>query len=157
MRILVFSDTHRRIDGCIRILKSIPKVDLVIHLGDMQNDVDELKMAFPKLPFRSVLGNNDFASIGNYDDLVYADGFKLFLTHGHMFRVKSGTGPLLEQAKKVGANVALFGHTHKSLLKYAGDITLMNPGSASNYAGGGSYGVIEIEGGRLRCAIVEMS
>jgi putative phosphoesterase len=154
MRILVFSDTHRCINGCVRILETIPDVDLVIHLGDLVQDAQDLATAFPDLHFRMVLGNNDFGYRGLYEDILEAEGFRLYLTHGHLLGVKLDTDRLVARAKELHADVVLFGHTHKSLLRQAEGITLLNPGASRDFDG--SCGVIEIENGKLRCSILPM-
>ena len=40
------------------------------------------------------------------------DGIKIFFTHGHKWGVKYSTDRLFYKAKEIGAQIALFGHTH---------------------------------------------
>ena len=40
---------------------------------------------------------------------VSLDGVRIFLTHGHLFGVKSGLTRLTLEARRVGAQLALFG------------------------------------------------
>ena len=44
------------------------------------------------------------------------------------------------QAKKRGADIVLFGHTHNQYTEYQESLCIMNPGSVAN----GDYGVIDI-------------
>ena len=60
MRIAVFSDTHRNIDGAIAAVNQC-RPDLIIHLGDHFMDAQKLKMEFPHIPIECVPGNCDYA------------------------------------------------------------------------------------------------
>ena len=155
LRILLFSDTHDDINLCIKAIEKINKVDVIIHLGDNKKDADDIQSIFPNIKHFSVLGNNDFDSFGKYQDEIITDGYKFFITHGHTYDVKRGLSKLIDKAKACGCDVACFGHTHKSIIKYVGSITLINPGSARAIFGG-SYGIIEIEDGKINCSILEM-
>ena len=77
---------------------------------------------------------------------------RLFLTHGHLFGVKSGMSRLRLEANRVGANIALFGHTHRPFLEEDGGVWYMNPGAARS----GRYGVIEITDGTFTCELKEL-
>ena len=74
-------------------------------------------------------------------------GVLFFYTHGHHYGVKMGSERLAECAGERGADVALFGHTHRrELVRGVGTAaTVFNPGSLRD---GGSYGVITIENGK---------
>ena len=51
------------------------------------------------------------------------------LCHGDRYRVDMGLISLKYRASEVGARVALFGHTHRSLVIEEDGILFMNPGS----------------------------
>ena len=90
MRILVVSDTHKNVNSLRTILLAQPTAELVIHLGDGEDDVALLKPSFPEKMFLQVRGNCDWGSnlpdFGTYT----AEGVKIFYTHGHLYGVKSG-------------------------------------------------------------------
>lgn len=54
---------------------------------------------------------------------------KIFLTHGHLYGVKSSLNNLLYKAKEVGANIACFGHSHFLGMEVVDDVLFINPGS----------------------------
>lgn len=150
MRILVFSDSHRDIESCIKVINNIVGVDMVLHAGDHISDAKELCKMFPEIAFEYVPGNCDFSS-DDSDVVVEAQGKKIFLTHGHGYSVKYDDtfSELYNKAESLGCDCAVFGHTHQSLCDPRRKVLLLNPGSIKN----GTYGVIEIENGVLKAAI----
>ena len=47
MKILVFSDSHRYTGGMIQAIEE-QQPDLVVHLGDLQRDAEELALRLPQ-------------------------------------------------------------------------------------------------------------
>lgn len=153
MRILVFSDSHRDIESCIRVINNIVGVDMVLHAGDHISDAKELCRMFPEIAFEYVPGNCDFSS-DDQEVIVEACGKKIFLTHGHGYSVKYDDTyrELRERAESLDCDCAVFGHTHKSLCDPTKKVLLLNPCSIKN----GTYGVIEIEDGVLKAAVCSL-
>ncbi len=152
MRILAFSDSHQDINSCISVINRIIGVDMIVHAGDHASDAQRLASLFD-IPVNFVSGNCDFADAPK--ELVFsADGKKIFLTHGHLYNVKNDLeySSLLRRAKELSCDCAVFGHTHQSLCDIKDGITLLNPGSIRY---GKTFGVIEIEEGRLRAAVCD--
>ena len=54
-------------------------------------------------------------------------------------------------AKEAGAQVALFGHTHRSFCRNQGDVLLINPGACGGSSG--TYAVLETGHGARTCEI----
>lgn len=132
-------------------LKEMP--DEIVHLGDHIADAQELGYALPDMEILRVPGNCDYGSVEQPSVLLDLGGVRMFLTHGHLFGVKSGVGRLLLQAKAVGAQIALFGHTHRPLCECRDGIWLLNPGTCGRF-GRASYGLIEIApGGGFTCRV----
>ena len=153
MRILVFSDSHQDIESCISVVNRIIGVDMLVHAGDHVHDAKRLSLAFPYIPIHFVSGNCDFSDAPK--ELVFcACEKKMFLTHGHLYNVKNDLeySRLLSRAAELGCDCAVFGHTHKSLCDVKNGITLLNPGSIRY---GKTFGVIEIEDGKLRAAVCD--
>ncbi len=152
MRVLVFSDTHNDINLCIKALKSMGKVDAIIHLGDLLRDADDLSCLYPDIPVHSICGNCD-GPIGKFEDKVEFDGVKIYYTHGHLYREKTAS----KRAESFGCTVALFGHTHISSINTYDGILTVNPGSATLPRGGTkrSFAVIETENNIPSCVIVD--
>lgn len=155
MRILVFSDTHTLVEPCIRQIEAIKGVDMVIHAGDHMADALKIAAAFPDIPVKCVCGNCD-PQTQPTELLVEAEGKKIFVTHGHKYAVKyeSDYDTLYDRARWLGAEVAVFGHTHQSCEIKHGGIILLNPGSVRS---GRSFAVIETENGKIGTAICSMA
>lgn len=152
MRILAFSDSHQDIESCKSVINRIIGIDMIVHAGDHASDAKRLAQIFCDIPVNYVSGNCDFADAPK--ELVFnAGGKKIFLTHGHMYNVKNDLGYscLSERAKELGCDCAVFGHTHQSLCDIKNGITLLNPGSIRY---GKTFGVIEIEDGKLRADVL---
>ena len=154
MRILVFSDTHGMIDSCISTVGRIGTVDMILHAGDVSSDAEDLSYIFPDIPVRYVCGNCEMSRI-QHELLIEAEGKRIYLTHGHLHNVKyeAGYSTLIKKAKDENADIAVFGHTHKPLCQNLGDLILLNPGSVRY---GSTYGVIEIENGKIGTAVLDM-
>ena len=141
MRLLVFSDTHRRSSGMLRILSdSLP--DVLIHLGDLTGDLDDVRAVFPSLRILSVPGNCDFVPNEVLETKI--GGVRFFLCHGHQYGVKSGLARLKAEAKRRDAKIVLFGHTHRACLEEEDGIVYLNPGTASGF-GRLTYGEILLD------------
>lgn len=156
MRILVFSDTHHNTGRMTRVLDNMIGVDAVIHCGDGINDLKEVSKIFSDIKFYYVCGNCDLNE-NKYEDLIEIGGKRIFVTHGHLYSVKSETEieypTIRDVGRKRGADAVLFGHTHIPYNRNWGDITVMNPGSAKYMS---TYGVIEIEKNVLKSAVLNI-
>lgn len=142
MRILVASDTHGDTASLRRAILAQPQAQVVIHLGDGEEDVAQVKPSFPDKMFLQVRGNCDWtsqlSSVGEYE----VEGVKIFYTHGHIYGVKSGDYGLISAAREHKAQVALFGHTHLAREDYEDGLYLMNPGRLGGWEA--SYGILDI-------------
>jgi len=154
MILLVLSDTHRRTDRMITAAEII-KPDAVLHLGDYTEDIVELQSHLPDIDCYAVPGNGDYDFDIDSETLLSFHGFKIFMTHGHKFGVKSGLDRLIRRAEAVGADLALFGHTHQALSRKYDGIWLFNPGQMSRHDErlAASYGVVTIDEKGFTCDI----
>ena len=146
-KLLVLSDSHGGRAAIERVLmKESKSIDALIFLGDGLRDLELALTLYPKLRAYSVAGNCDYGALEPTDGLAAFDGVVIFYTHGHMYGVKYDLDTLADAASARGAEVALFGHTHRrELVRGVGTAaTVFNPGSLRD---GGSYGVITIENG----------
>jgi len=84
------------------------------------------------------------------------EGYKIFLTHGHLYGVKSGLQNLYYKSKEEGADIALFGHSHIAVNEEIGGIVFLNPGSIGDKRSQKyySYGVLELKDGVMDTRIV---
>ena len=149
MKILVLSDSHGAISPMERAVEQV-RPNYILHLGDRERDAQQLEELFPEIPVLSVPGNCDYPPPGAQLALIREfGGIRVFMTHGHRYHVKSGLLSLELAAREAGANVAVFGHTHRAFCDDDGGLCLMNPGACSG--NGPSCGVIQIENGKALC------
>lgn len=150
MKILVFADSHGRSAGMFYAIEN-EKPDAVIHLGDYTGDADELERAYRAIPVYRVRGNNDYDPDIPLHAVITPANVPIYITHGHKERVSMlAWGILPQKAAEEGCVLALYGHTHRTLLEKAGGVWVMNPGSISLPRGGpASYGRLTLEGGRI--------
>ena len=137
MKIAVVSDTHRNVSKITKVCESIKmeNPDMILHLGDVTDDADYMEALLDR-EVRRVPGNCDVDDWKPGTLFIKAEGLLILATHGHHHRVKSSLHDLVRDAKKHGAKVALFGHTHIALEDEVEGITVLNPGSASLPKGG---------------------
>ena len=126
--------------------------DLCFFLGDGERDLGEIEEMFPKLKIYAVRGNCDFRTMLSSSLCCEIGGVTIYATHGHLSAVKYeyDLETLTSQALEVGAEVALFGHTHRQHLSYNRGVMLLNPGTA-HY---GDYAVLTIEKGRCSAELI---
>ena len=130
MIIAVVSDTHGIVLPVAYSLQR-NKVDIVLHLGDNASDAKKIEQ-ITGMEIYAVAGNCDENSKDVPEELVLEIRRKKFLlTHGHNYDVDNGIDKIVEKAKEVGADYALFGHTHVHLRERVDGITVLNPGSTT--------------------------
>jgi putative phosphoesterase len=163
MKIIVLSDTHGRSHRIDEVLKRNADNDAVLFLGDGLRDFDRDSIR----GFFAVRGNCDGYSFLSQEDtpeelMLTFDGFKLLMMHGHTKNVKSGTEVAMAYAYAKGADVLLYGHTHKPEERYypvgselcgrtiERPMYSFNPGSLGEAGWGGpTFGVIQIKNGQI--------
>ncbi|MCD8095633.1 MAG: metallophosphoesterase [Ruminococcus sp.] len=158
MRLIVFSDTHGSLGAAREIVERNKDARTFIFLGDGEREIDKLRILYPELEILNVSGNCDYGSFTPNSNLYDMGSSRIFYTHGHRFSVKYGVDTLVTKAKEVGADIALFGHTHERYYKYIDGVHVLNPGSASCPRDGSkpSYAFIDITDGGIMCSHVEL-
>lgn len=142
MKILVFSDSHGDVESMKDALKKHRSAEVILFCGDGCRDVSAAMSGYNDKAFYSVCGNNDwYCNSPNYLTLELA-GKKVFMTHGHLFGVKLGTERIVNLGRQNGADIVLFGHTHKQLTTVESGMLILNPGSIGFT---GNYSIIEID------------
>ncbi len=140
MRILVFSDSHGSTYKLRTAISNHPEADMIIHLGDGERDISLLDEEIAGRKTVQVCGNCDLYSMLPDNEFITVAGKKILCTHGHSELVKHGTGVLINKAQRMGAHIALYGHTHQCVTDYIDGLYVMNPGAMMN----GEYGAIDI-------------
>ena len=151
LKILVFSDSHRALGDMLNVIED-QSPDTIIHLGDLQRDAEEIGYVYPRIPLISVPGNCDGWTMEPAIRLVTLEGKKILLSHGHLWQVKRGYHLAILEARKAGADILLFGHTHQAYCQQMEDgLRVMNPGTSRR-----SYGTILLEKGQITCTVTNL-
>ena len=139
--VLVFGDAHipsRR--DCIpeSFYNHIQQTtyDLALITGDLVSE-SEMRSALPPLP-RSfvVVGNMDYGSQYNFHEQIQLDDFNVLLLHGTQLQPRGNIKQLWEIIQKIGADVAIHGHTHTASIELYKDQLFLNPGTITGATGG---------------------
>ena len=153
------SDSHSGMSFMRRCVETV-KPDVMIHLGDYFDDGETMAEENPHIRIHQVPGNCYRYRLIRYEPEVrcYAiGGVKFYMTHGHLHNVKVNRYQLLLEARKMDAQVVLYGHTHVAdCYREADGLWVMNPGACGS--SGGSVGLIEItDGAIVDCKILHSS
>ncbi len=130
MKILIVSDTHRNHDNLDIVLEKEKPLDLLIHLGDAEGREDYIEVV-AECPVEVVAGNNDFFSSLPGEKEIKIGKYKIFFTHGHYYYVNAGIERIKREGIARGADIVMFGHTHRPVLEMTDDLIILNPGSIS--------------------------
>ena len=126
MQIMILSDSHVMKKKDLVALLQTHSMDYYIHCGDIYMPYNDL----PLSNFYIVKGNNDFSDIPTELNITI-DGLHFFITHGHHYDIDYGIDTLASHAKKIGADIVCYGHTHRPSLKTIDSTIFINPGSVS--------------------------
>jgi uncharacterized protein len=126
MLVGLISDTH----GLVRpeVFEALDGVEMILHAGDVggRSVITQLTTI---APLRAVFGNTDGpGEPGLAESLdLQLDGVIVHVSHGH--EVSGGPTPEKLLARYT-ADVIVYGHTHKPLVKEVGKRLVVNPGAA---------------------------
>jgi putative phosphoesterase len=120
----LISDTH----GLMResALKALRGVDLILHAGDVGR-LDVLDELRGLAPVNAVSGNVDAPGAGLPASLdTELLGQRIHMSHGH--ELGSPTPEAL--VARYAADILIYGHTHRALVKEVRKTLVINPGAA---------------------------
>ena len=142
MKAVILSDSHKNFKAMTDAIEKESPITQIIHAGDIHSDIEDLEVMYPRIPIAEVKGNNDPFLHSVPSDRFFSFGnVKIFLTHGHNYGVKYSLSSLYKKAAELGADIAIFGHTHQKFMEEINGITLFNPGAVAK-----GYGVLEVDG-----------
>ena len=150
MRILIVSDSHGHNEN-IQKAVAYETPDLILHLGDHDKDCSVIEQDHPEIPLRTVRGNCDRSSAGLDEDEFTFAGKRFYMTHGHLYGVKTGKASIISFAESRGIDILLFGHTHIPFYKEHNDLVVINPGSTGD--SNKTYAILELKDGVASCEI----
>ena len=149
MKILIVSDTHRYDENLKLVIKETAPIDMLIHLGDVEgSEIYIPEWVNPGCEIQMVRGNNDFFSDLPQEEEFEVMGRHIFITHGHYYYVALNEERIKDEARERGADIVMYGHTHKPSLTREEDLITLNPGSVAYPREQGrrpSYMVMELE------------
>lgn len=128
MKVLIISDSH----GETEVLEAIAKrhaheVNAMIHCGDSELSVDHAALRNMVV----VRGNCDWKADFPNDRLEKIGTWSFFITHGHLYSVKTTLMNLKYKAEETNANIVCFGHSHIAGAEMVDNVLFINPGSIS--------------------------
>ena len=129
MKVLIVSDTHGREQNLAEALEQTGPIDQLIHLGDVEGGAEHIRELAGDAPAAIIAGNNDFFCDLPNERIFTIGGHRIFMTHGHGYFVHSGTLYLKREARKKGADIVMFGHTHKPYMEEDNELLVLDPGS----------------------------
>ncbi len=147
MRILIVSDTHRQNENYLKVVKRCAPIDMIIHCGDIEGSEYVIQKA-ATCPVEMVMGNNDFFSELPREREFMLGDYRVFLTHGHNYYVSMENVTIKNEALQRGADIVMYGHTHRPVIEYDNDVIAINPGSLTYPRQEGrkpSYIIMEID------------
>ncbi|EGO65421.1 metallophosphoesterase [Acetonema longum] len=144
MKIGVMSDSHGDKDAIRQAAARAGQVDLWLHAGDYCQDAVFLGR-IASVPVITVAGNCDGSAQVRPDEFMNALDKKIWLTHGHRYKVKQNQDELIWWAGQYGVDIVVYGHTHVADILRQDQVLAFNPGSvAFPRVGSPSFGLIEI-------------
>ena len=150
MKVLVLSDSHSGLSFA-RWCIDRAKPDALIHLGDYFDDGQTIAESYPWISMYQVCGNCDRYRCPPFAReilIMPVGGADLYMTHGHIQKVKQTLGLLIRDARESHVSAVLYGHTHVADCHREEDgLWVLNPGSCGSW--GGSVGQIIIDKGNI--------
>ena len=165
MKILIASDIHGSAYYCKKLLEAYRAegAEMLLLLGDLlyhgpRNDLPAEYAPKSVIPMLNALKNEIICVRGNCDTevdqmvlefpimsqnaVIFADGVKIYATHGHKFN-KDNLPPLCR------GDVLVYGHTHVALDETVSGVHCLNPGSVSIPKENTGHGYILFDGGEF--------
>jgi putative phosphoesterase len=127
-KILIVSDTHRKNENYLEVLKKCGPFDRVIHCGDVEGSEFTICEA-AGCPVEMVMGNNDFFSELPREKEFTLGKYKVWLTHGHNYYVSMDNQTIKKEAVARGVDIVMYGHSHRPVVDYDKEVIAINPGS----------------------------
>jgi len=132
MKIMIISDTHRQLGYFLDAYEKEKPIDMLFHCGDITGDGPALEEILgPETACAVVAGNCD----SPFDGLPLERNFELCGHRVHMehgFWPPASTTRFVRKAKELGADIVLYGHTHRPEVACHEGVWVVNPGSISS-------------------------
>ncbi|MBS3992036.1 MAG: YfcE family phosphodiesterase [Erysipelothrix sp.] len=123
MKIIITSDVHGHMDRLEKLALIHQDADYFLDAGDSEGN------EFMIRPFISVEGNNDRFNTFPKTRVIDCGDVKIYMTHSHEFFTSQRDEGLVKKAKRLGCQIAVYGHSHVPEVKQLHGVTLICPGS----------------------------
>ncbi|WP_163653618.1 metallophosphoesterase [Listeria sp. PSOL-1] len=128
MKLLVVSDSHGEQDCLLHLKEKYANdTDALIHCGDSELEASNNAID----GFKTVRGNCDFGTDFPNELVFDVEGYRVFVTHGHLYNIKMTLMNLRYRARELNADFVFFGHSHELGADMMDDTLILNPGSIS--------------------------
>jgi putative phosphoesterase len=121
----LIADTH----GLVRpeVFSALEGVELILHAGDV-GGTDVLTELSAIAPVHAVVGNTDAPGQPGLKREIglRLEGLTIHVSHGH----ELGRPTVERLLARYGADVIVYGHTHRPLIERSGPRLVVNPGAA---------------------------
>lgn len=163
MKIGVISDTHQNmayLNQAIEVLQR-EKIELLIHLGDDYRDIAEEVKGIKVIKVPGVYDPEYQITSIPHRQVIELGVVKAVATHSvksHENDFPDDVAPD-ELARRSGAKLVLYGHTHLPLIEEKEGLVWMNPGHLKGDDKKGapaSYGLIEVTGSQVVTKIIDL-
>ncbi len=128
MKVGAMSDTHGDLTAIDRAVHKIGDVELWLHAGDFSQDGSYLARKAGR-PVLVVAGNCDRRTTAKPDEFIEIGGIKIWLTHGHRYRVRNDLDELIWWGNRFGVQIIVYGHSHVPDITWQDNFLIFNPGS----------------------------
>ena len=178
MKLGIVSDLHCNIDGLDRALEIMGPIDALLCLGDSINEFGFSNAVIGRLRERdalTILGNHEEVFLGSagvrarsrpeidrsllgwlaerpHRHALEIGGKRILMVHSTPWEPRGSyvlpTSSALDRFGEADADIVLYGHTHRQLVRRVGRVLVVNPGSAGE-------GRDPRSGGQLSCAVLD--
>lgn len=178
MKLGIVSDLHCNIDGLERALDIMGPIDTLLCLGDSINEFgfsNDVIGRLRALDAITILGNHEEVFLGAAGERARSrpeidrsllgwlaerphrqelrvDGKRILMVHSTPWEPRGSyvlpTSSALERFGEADADIVLYGHTHRQLVRRVGRVLVVNPGSAGEARDPGN-------GRQLSCAVLD--
>ena len=147
----LISDTHGLLLPAA--VEALDGVDLVLHAGDVGN-LEVLSVLGGLAPVHAVWGNTDPPGAPHLVQAVRLDveDVSIHVSHGH----ELGSPTPERLVARYDADVVVYGHTHRALVRRLGRQLVVNPGAAGprRFGLAQSVALLHVDGREVRAEIV---
>ena len=143
MRFLILGDSHipdraKELPEWAKKVVEGKKYDYILFTGDA-TEYSVIHYLERYVKTYAVRGNMDFLDLPRFQ-IIDVLGHRIFLFHSTEVRPRGDPEQLWEYGKTAGADIVVFGHTHKRNVYARRGILFINPGTVTGAWGGATNG-----------------